>query len=166
MKKAFSLVELLIVAAVIGILAAMAMPLFQDHVSNAREAAAKENLRILRSIIELYAAQHKDAPPGYSNSDISGTPSTINAMFQIIYATNELGQYAQPGTAGYDYGPYLKKLPENPYNGDSTIFVIPNALYEINAAIGTLGWIYKPATKEIRLNRDGTDSEGIRYLDY
>ncbi|RKY11715.1 MAG: hypothetical protein DRP65_03460, partial [Planctomycetota bacterium] len=49
MKKAFSLVELLIVVAILGILAAIVVPEFQTYTQQAKEAAAKDNLRILRN---------------------------------------------------------------------------------------------------------------------
>ena len=51
MKRAFTLVEILIVVALLGILAAIALPTFQDHIQQARESAAKDNLRILRNAI-------------------------------------------------------------------------------------------------------------------
>ncbi len=70
-KYAFTLVEILIVVAILGILAAIVLPTFQDHVQQARESAAKDNLRILRNAIEVYAAQHNDVPPGYPNDDQS-----------------------------------------------------------------------------------------------
>ncbi|GAH74356.1 unnamed protein product, partial [marine sediment metagenome] len=65
MKKAFTLVEILIVVAILGILAAIVIPQFQAHSQEAKEAAAKDNLRILRNAIELYAVQHGGVPPGY-----------------------------------------------------------------------------------------------------
>ena len=43
MKKAFSPAELLIVASIIGIRAAIVLPTFRDHLIEAREAAAKDN---------------------------------------------------------------------------------------------------------------------------
>lgn len=48
MNKGFSLVELLIVVAILGILAAIVMPEYQSHSQDAKEVAAKDNLRILR----------------------------------------------------------------------------------------------------------------------
>ena len=54
MKKAFSLVEILIVIATLGIIAAIIIPLVQGHTQQAKETAAKENLRRLRRQIELY----------------------------------------------------------------------------------------------------------------
>ena len=66
MKKAFTLVEILIVVAILGILATIALPTFQSHPQEAKESAAKDNLRILRNAIELFTAQHNDVPPGYA----------------------------------------------------------------------------------------------------
>ena len=166
MRRAFSLVELLIVTAILGILAAVAMPMFQQRITKAKEAAAKDNLRILRNVIDVYAVQHKNVPPGYANGNTSNTPTSLLAMIQLTYQTNELGQYDKPGTSGYIYGPYLKAIPENPFNGDNRIYVIANASTEVSAAVSDFGWIYKPAIKEIKLNYNGVDSQGVRYLDY
>lgn len=54
MKKAFTLVEVLIVAAILGIMAAIVMPLFGDQVQLAKESTAKEMLQTLRGQIDLY----------------------------------------------------------------------------------------------------------------
>ena len=62
MKTGFSLVELIIVVAVLGIMAAIVVPQFQNQSTKAKEAVAKEGLRILRSAIELYTAQHSGIP--------------------------------------------------------------------------------------------------------
>jgi len=75
MKKAFTLVEILIVTAILGIMAAIVMPIFGEQVQLAKEAAAKDNLRVLRNVIERYAAEHNDVPPGYSDNDPSKTVS-------------------------------------------------------------------------------------------
>ncbi len=40
-KRAFSLVEMLIVISIIGILGAIVIPMLQDHSHKAKEAAAK-----------------------------------------------------------------------------------------------------------------------------
>ena len=84
MRKAFSLVELLIVTAIIGILAAIVIPEFQTHSQQAKETAAKDNLRILRNTIELYAVQHNGIPPGYVDNEPLLTPLPGAFEFQMV----------------------------------------------------------------------------------
>ena len=71
MKKAFTLVELLIVVAILGIMAAVVMPLISDHVQKAKESAAKDSLRAMRGAIGAYAAKNNDVPPGYAQNDVN-----------------------------------------------------------------------------------------------
>ncbi len=149
MKKAFTLVEILIVVAILGILAAIAIPTFSGHIQEAKEAAAKDTLRILRNVIELYASQHNNVPPGYSGDNPKGIPNPMNVYNQIFFQ-----------------GKYLLKLPENPFNSRQAIRVLANTANFPADAPGTDGWIYKPATRQIRLDWPGTDSKGIRYYDY
>ena len=42
MKKGFSFIEVLIVVAILGILAALTLPAMQGHTARARSAAAKD----------------------------------------------------------------------------------------------------------------------------
>ena len=164
MKRAFTLVEILIVVSILGILAAVALPTFQSHSQRAKESAAKDNLRILRSAIELYAAQHNDTPPGYlnGNPDRLSIPAFIN---QLRMATNINHQTAQPGTEGYPYGPYFNEFPENPFNGKiSAVMVADDEPFP--EPTGEHSWIYKAQTKEVGLDWPGTDSTGRSFSNY
>ena len=53
-NKGFTLLEMLIVVAVIAILAAMALPRFLDATNKAKSAAEKANIRNIDTQIELY----------------------------------------------------------------------------------------------------------------
>ena len=149
MKKAFTLVEVLIVVTIIGILAAVVVPIFKDHVTKAREAAIKDTLHTVREAIEIYAAQHNGVPPGYPENDPTRTPSFLSFFYQFIRD-----------------GENLSSFPENPFNELMTVRVIPDADELPAEATGQDGWIYKPAIKDFRIDWPGTDSKGIRFYDY
>jgi len=145
MKKSFTLVEVVIVAAVLGILAVIALPILQGHVQRAKESAAKNNLRILRNAIEFYASRHNGIPPGYTAA------GSVSAEVFAMEMTD---------------GGCIPKIPENPFNEMHSVQMISDGDDFPTAATGADGWIYKPQTKDIRLDWPGTDSEGIQYYDY
>ena len=53
-RKGFTLIELMIVIAIIGILAAMAIPNFQKARGSARQKSCYSNIRIISGAIEMY----------------------------------------------------------------------------------------------------------------
>ena len=148
-KEAFSLVEMIIVVAILGILAAIVLPIFQSHTEEAKEAAGKDNLRILRNVVQFYAVQHGNVAPGYTNDDPTQPASYTNFWIQVVRD-----------------GDYLPEIPNNPFNESKLVTVLGNSDSFPAEAPGDTGWIYKPATKEIRLNWPGTDSSGEQYYDY
>jgi general secretion pathway protein G len=58
----FTLVELMIVMAIIGVLLTVAIPSFVGAVRQAREAVLKEDLHVMRSAIDSYTADKQKAP--------------------------------------------------------------------------------------------------------
>ena len=144
----------------------MVIPEFQTNSRQAKEAAAKDNLRILREAIGFYAAQHNDAAPVYSNGNVDATPTQLVFSSQLLSASNESDGVASAGTSGYDLGPYLTEIPENTLNNKVSFTVIKNSAEMPSEADGDIGWIYKPATKEIRLNYPGNDLSGVSYYSY
>ena len=53
-QAGFSLLELIIVMAVLGILVAFALPAYQDATTRAREAVLKEDLQRMREALEQF----------------------------------------------------------------------------------------------------------------
>jgi general secretion pathway protein G len=58
----FTLVELMIVMAIIGVLAMVAVPSYISAIKHAREAVLKEDLRTIRSAIDSYTMDKQKAP--------------------------------------------------------------------------------------------------------
>jgi prepilin-type N-terminal cleavage/methylation domain-containing protein len=164
-KKAFTLVELMVVVAILGIMAAIVIPMFGNHIQQAKEAAAHDALRIIRSQIELYKFEHQGLRPGYMNG-VQATPTVLINQFIGTSTITGMASASRTPAGVYKYGPYLQKLPVNPYNKLSTIKYVANATAFSTAATKTTGWLYKKETAEFKLNWTGTDSEGKNYLDY
>jgi len=61
-QSGFTLIELMIVMAIIGILITMAIPSFIGAIKHAREAALKEDLQTLRTAIDTYTMDKQKGP--------------------------------------------------------------------------------------------------------
>ena len=96
MKKAFTLIELLIVLVIVAILAGIAVPVYQRMVERGRAAACVSNLRQLGLALNLYLGEHNQTMPplaagrSSTSQDIPVIDNTLNA-----YAPNP-GVFACP----------------------------------------------------------------------
>jgi prepilin-type N-terminal cleavage/methylation domain-containing protein len=70
-QKGFTLIELMIVVAIIGILAAVGIPRFAQMIEVSREGATKGNLSALRSAVSIYYSEKEGVWP----SDLSNFTS-------------------------------------------------------------------------------------------
>ena len=173
-RKAFTLVEILVVVSILGIFAAVVIPVFNNHVTAAKEGVAKDHLRFLRSAAQLYTVQHHDVPPGYPGGDLSKSPSFKTFMEQMLHKTLSDGKLADANSVGeLVFGPYLTEIPKNPFNDGVYIEVLGDIVAFPIGKLGALsndtikiGWIYSPAKKEFKINHDGLDSEGIPFSSY
>lgn len=162
-KEAFTLVELMIVVAILGILGAVVLPTYQGHASEAKVSAAKSNLHTIRTQIELYKMQHNGSLPGY----VSGAPIAEGMLELQFVGTSEvtgLPTDSKIHAGNYLYGPYLLDIPENPFNG-KTAFTYSTDFATDAGAVST-GYLYNRTTGQIALNSKGTDVDGVAYINY
>jgi type IV pilus assembly protein PilA len=88
-QQGFTLIELMIVVAVIGVLAAVALPQYQKYVAKSEAASALATLSGLRTNIETYTLEEGVFPDSKSGSVASrlGFPNTISNAIEAT-ATN------------------------------------------------------------------------------
>lgn len=96
----FTLIELLIVITIIGILITLAQPRYERAVTAAKEATLKEDLFILRDVIDQYFSDNAKYPAGLNDlvekryiRRIPKDPLTGSTdSWALIYFTDEQGQ--------------------------------------------------------------------------
>ncbi len=165
-KKAFTLVEILIVVLILGILAAIVLPKFSNASEIARASMMADDLRVVRVQLTVFKAQHYSISPGYPNCDPTAAPTEADFINHMTMASNVSGATAAPGTPGFDYGPYLRDVPENPINGKTTVQIIGNAEAFPVAGDNSHGWVYKPSALTFKADSPGTDDKGRTYFSY
>ena len=133
-KNAFSLIELVIVLAILAVITAIAIPRMTRGAENADVTGLQGDLAALRSAIELYKLDHNTYPTLAAFTD------------QLTKQTDVLGA---PGT---DYGPYLVSIPALKLGTDkgSRVVAAPAAVPPI-AEVAGAGWLYgRPKRHDLR----------------
>lgn len=165
-SKGFTLVEILIVVVILGILAAMIIPQFSSATESARASMLMDDLRVMRSQMEVFKAQHQSVPPGYPNCNQTQAPTETALVDYLTKSSTAEGAIAAANTPGYPYGPYMREIPTNPINAKNSVLVLgPTDVFPVSPS-DTYGWVYQPSTMTFKADCSGADDSGIYYFDY
>ena len=170
-KLGLSLVELIIVTVIIGMIAAIAVPRVSRGASAACEAGLRGNLKTLRSAIDLYAAEHLGAYPGYHKIDgqQKGDGNEEDFYAQLLECSSDTGVTGSC-TPPRIFGPYLREIPR--LNVGKNAEEKPNEVkFKTEVPLqehegDDTGWIYNPENGEIIANTKDTDSQGTPFTEY
>jgi general secretion pathway protein G len=124
-KRGYTLIELMIVMAIISILVSIAVPLYQKALIRTKESLLKNNLFTLRTVIDEYTFDKKKAPQtlqdlvndGYLRA-VPIDPITGNdqSWVTIMEDSITLVDQTQPGIWDVHSGSDLKSLEGTPYS--------------------------------------------------
>ncbi len=143
-NKGFTLIELMIVVAIIGVLAAIAIPKFGQMLEKSREGATKGNLGSVKSASTIYYGDQQGL-----------WPTTLN-----VFSAYTFSRYIGTLPAVKVTGAFVANSP-NP----AGIKVVLTSSSSVPSA-GSSGWLYDSTQGILYINSTVKDSRNLPYSFY
>jgi len=141
-QKGFTLIELMIVVAIIGILAAVAIPQYQNYIARAQFSESQVMLSGLKSAVQEKVDQGKN----YVASSTSDNPLGANLT----------GEYGKVSYGAYTSGTSTSADTLYTFNGTGVSKKLENKVVKFSYAVATGSWSCTSNAPEELLSGDCT----------
>lgn len=139
LRRGFTLIELMIVVAIIGVLAAIAIPKFADLIRKAGEGASRGNLASLRSALTVYYGDMEGQYP------VQLSALTLSGKYLSVIGPAKTPDYHPDTSAEIDALPSA--------GTDTGVWLYDNVAGDANAG-------------SVQLNCTHTDTKGLTWSSY
>ena len=155
-KRAFSLLELVVVVVIIGIIAAIAIPRMSRGTGGAADSALAGDLAVLRNAVDLFAAEHDGKFP---------TLAKVTAQLTLYTDASNTTDAVAARDKDHPFGPYVRAIPKLPVGANKG-----KDTFTGTSPPGTdaAGWYYDETTGKIQANCVTTevDTASKKFTDY
>ena len=135
MRRAFTLIEIIVIIVVIGVIAGIAIPRMTRGAEDAPDSAVVRELATMRAAIDQYQNEHNGAYPSAASGEIF--------VRQLTQFTDTAGHVQAQKDNRHVLGPYLKGIPTLPVGMNKGLNTVTVAG---PAGNGTFGWYYDGTT--------------------
>ena len=153
-QRGFTLAEVLIVIALLGILASIVVLNFGGSDRPANERALRANLQSLRSAMALFKADHGYWPCSQDDYDYPCTSAQFR--YKLTRFSRKDGRTNTTKNTTYAYGPYLDDFPVEPFSQADTLTwslgterLKETIANQVDGSSGNGGWFYEPESGTI-----------------
>ena len=138
-QQGFTLIELMIVVAIIGILAAVALPAYSDYVTRAQVAEAVELAGGLKTPVAEYASEKAAWPSAFVAPGGTPTATELTATVAGKYST-----ITSPMTGTYPAGTITATMNQGAASGGTITFVTADGGASWSCTGGNIPNKYRP----------------------
>ncbi|MBN1805540.1 MAG: type II secretion system protein [Sedimentisphaerales bacterium] len=129
-RRGFTLVELMVVILIVGILAAVAVPILRGRIEQAKWSEAAATAGAIRTAVRAYFAEDPTSAAGMAGSTVDSVQATLG------FTSGDLtGRYFSAG----DF-----TITNVDGNGNATISVTAPAGLSGTGSLSNSGWVYTP----------------------
>ncbi|HZW24789.1 MAG TPA: prepilin-type N-terminal cleavage/methylation domain-containing protein [Gallionella sp.] len=124
-QKGFTLIELMIVVAIIGILAAVAIPAYSDYTKKAKFTEVVQATQAVKTAVEICASEQNTSPITGCGAGSNGVPTAIGSSGQTTAAAGKYVAYVTASDAGVITAQAIPAIDGSTAGTGATIILVP-----------------------------------------